>query len=1597
MSDVYSNAFNFTSFQDGKTDLRTGQFSAVVNLATIRPQGAAEGSREIKLVFSALTTTNAGYGIGWRLSESQVDRAPMPVVYLASGETYTAEALPPVGQSFRFKDLKLQNVAVVRTASAAITIYYIDGTVEVLEPRPSSNSPYRTVKLIFENGETFAYEYASAGTLARIVNTTMGQQEVLTLTCQSSVISKVRTRVQDGRFAEVSFSGANQLITSITVPYDNTDNTANPSTQPKYAYSYRALTPQKYQAISQIKNPMGGTQTIDYLEQGLQYQNNTYLPVVSRCETIPGAGQPSIVKRYTFSRDRNFTGYPFSGGFQPGRDNLYNVSGVYEYWGEETTIDQDANDAQIERVKSTFNKFHLMGREETQRGRSLTLREYVYNETPGASFPNQPANLQVPRQLSTTYNDIVSGASRSETLAVESDQYGNTLTKTESSGIRFEYEYYPISGDGALCPAVPGGYFVRYISQEKIVPADGGPARTTQTTYESMPLVATAPPVTAPGVAYFVLEKVSSSTGMVSTNRYVNEPAQPMVHGRPESTEVEIGGRHTSTRFTYAQSGTDLEERREVTGHDGTVTWASQKFSTVTDLLLQAQKAGEPGVVLDYDVMGRVVRQTVAPGTANAAGNTYVYHFASTNPAAPAWVEETDAKGRRYATRYDGMGRIVSAVQLVAEGQERRIKALLYDRLGNKAEESIYDQLEGEELTLRSRYEYNGWNELARTTQPDGSVTLSERDMVANTLTTGTQGLNTTINWYNQFNKPEVVTQAPTSGASVKTLERLYDGFGRCISATNVYGHRTDYGYDAFDRISEIRMQPADGSSGRTVTVSYADFSSADLPTEISVNGVLLGRRAYDGVGRMISTANGQAGPMTYAYDSGALKPSSSTSPGGIRLDYQYNNDLGTLTTTTSPSDGSCQYTYDPVSGQIADAQNSVANRQTTYDEYGAIRSERVTVAGQASEATYETSPAGRPLKVTTTLGGILAQGYDAAGRPKESAGGGFAEDIDYNSFGQIVSVRVSLAGIQLETALTYDGFGREATRTLRVQGSVWETIQLNYSASGQLIERITKDGTNALLSQERFTYDAYSRLIEFTCTGSRYPSDSQGRKLKSQRFTYDVLDNITRVESGYEDGTSNVSARSFSSVVPTQLVGIEETNPARSYSLSYDEDGNLSSDHQGRTYTYDQFGRLSSCSSAGFYGYDADGRLVTQTPVGAQPLQFFYARDLLTAQKQGETAALFHRDAGAVHGRTVRTGANTRSDVYGLDGSNSVIGKTGEDGHTVAVMYTPYGESGLNIEARSDDLATRPAMAFNGQRLDVLANLYHLGNGRRAYSPELMIFLSPDPLSPFSGGGLNAYGYCSGDPINMVDPSGLKGLLRKLVVAVVLFVAAVASAVATGGATIAVLGAIGAGLGVASSLLGITSAAIDFVDEKKGWDRSGVSHGLNLLSKAFGISSRLLSVGTSVGTGVVEGSKVTWKPGQKKASTRGQRIATGVKEGVKTLAGVGEDQHLTVLGVGAFAVRVINTPGDIKGIVENLQQQNGSDGSNGNNPGAVDQPASSGRAGAGGESGGSPYQPSFDTISDPITSLTSASEQYDQLSKSVRQSINSQLYYAES
>lgn len=89
-------------------------------------------------------------------------------------------------------------------------------------------------------------------------------------------------------------------------------------------------------------------------------------------------------------------------------------------------------------------------------------------------------------------------------------------------------------------------------------------------------------------------------------------------------------------------------------------------------------------------------------------------------------------------------------------------------------------------------------------------------------------------------------------------------------------------------------------------------------------------------------------------------------------------------------------------------------------------------------------------------------------------------------------------------------------------------------------------------------------------------------------------------------------------------------------------------------------------------------------------------------------------------------------------------------------LAYSPYGYHPISFGK----------LGFNGERSDQISGHYFLGNGYRGFNPPLMRFNSPDTLSPFGFGGLNSYGYCSGDPINFRDPSGhfsVSGVLSKI------------------------------------------------------------------------------------------------------------------------------------------------------------------------------------------------------------------------------------------
>lgn len=74
-------------------------------------------------------------------------------------------------------------------------------------------------------------------------------------------------------------------------------------------------------------------------------------------------------------------------------------------------------------------------------------------------------------------------------------------------------------------------------------------------------------------------------------------------------------------------------------------------------------------------------------------------------------------------------------------------------------------------------------------------------------------------------------------------------------------------------------------------------------------------------------------------------------------------------------------------------------------------------------------------------------------------------------------------------------------------------------------------------------------------------------------------------------------------------------------------------------------------------------------------------------------------------------------------------------------------------------DNSARSHVGYNGQLHEAATRWQILGNGYRVYSPALRRYYSADSLSPFEEGGLNAYAYGTGNPVNVLDPSGHWGV----------------------------------------------------------------------------------------------------------------------------------------------------------------------------------------------------------------------------------------------
>jgi RHS repeat-associated protein len=301
-------------------------------------------------------------------------------------------------------------------------------------------------------------------------------------------------------------------------------------------------------------------------------------------------------------------------------------------------------------------------------------------------------------------------------------------------------------------------------------------------------------------------------------------------------------------------------------------------------------------------------------------------------------------------------------------------------------------------------------------------------------------------------------------------------------------------------------------------------------------------------------------------------------------------------------------------------------------------------------------------------------------------------------------------------------------------------------------------------------------------------------------------------------------------------------------------------------------------------YRYDALDQLIGVEPFASPGTTRVYRGGRLATQLEGGQHHSLLEAGDHLLAQSTISGNRVVNTLLGCDQQRSILQSvTGDDIQRTA--YTPYG--GQPAEGGIQSL-----LGFNGEQPDPVTGCYLLGNGYRAYNPNLMRFHSPDSMSPFDSGGVNAYAYCVGDPINLSDPTGHFSWKRFLSIAI--SVAAIALTVVTLGtaSALTVPFVVGAAISIGAEVLNVASELTSALapDSKAGAILGYISMGL-------AVAAASPTVVTYAGkAAATRGGKALGKALGKVSKTGSSSVLNAVRQPLRPLT-KGVQNTISVLG----------------------------------------------------------------------------------------------------
>jgi RHS repeat-associated protein len=647
------------------------------------------------------------------------------------------------------------------------------------------------------------------------------------------------------------------------------------------------------------------------------------------------------------------------------------------------------------------------------------------------------------------------------------------------------------------------------------------------------------------------------------------------------------------------------------------------------------------------------------------------------------------------------------------------------------------------------------------------------------------------------FGRPWQVNTYESSTQFIQTTQ-TYDALGRVAATTNPsrqapadgLGYVTTYGYDSLSRPTSVTTPDGNVAStsysGNTTTATdqagkartlvsdalgrvtdvYEDPAGSNFHTQYTVdplgnvrtvkqiNSTQGGTNqtrsyAFDTLGRLTSANNPESGTVSYTYDGvGNVL----TRKDALAKVTTYTYDALNRPLTVSYSDGTpgATYGYDGVTngaGHLTSvASGSLTTHYTAFDAKGRVTGSAQATAGQTYTFAYGYNLADALTSETYPSGRVVSSGYDVVSRPTTTSGTLNGQTTTYvqgaiywphgavrqSGYGNNVWRDLGYFNTRLQPTGYWDTIGENPNAFLRDEYPNWVNAATQKN-NGTLQSTRIYAGAPAVWSTlpnftQTFGYDSVNRLISAAETTGSAQAWAQG-------YSYDQFGNMWMPSTSLPAPVTGPAA-------PTANV----YNPANNQNANskYDADGNLTA-FGAVTLSYDA-GNRQTAAGVNSYLYDGLGQRVEKVAVGATTVYVYDAFGQLAAEYS-----------------TAVTAAPCTTCYLSYDYLGSVRMVTDENANVVARHdFAPFGQEiplGIGIRTAapwgaSDNVETK----FTGQVRDTETNLDFFN--ARYLSGGLGRFMSVDPgnagadvANPQSW---NGYGYVLGNPLQLVDPSGM-------------------------------------------------------------------------------------------------------------------------------------------------------------------------------------------------------------------------------------------------